>query len=291
MARRPWTEHPRVMPWRRRSVAVDRAMRVAEGFRRHRSGRNAALVAHYGFLSVFPLVLALTTVLGFVLQDRPDLQADIIDSALANLPIVGQTLESDPASLRGSTVALVLGLATALWAGMKAFIALHGALDDVREVDLDDRAGFAAARLRALGGIAVVGGAQVVSAFITSLVGVTDVVVIGDVLLVLGAVAVNTAVLGLTYRWLCSECAEWRGVLPGAIVGGVAFSLLQVLGTTVVARAIANASPVYGTFASVIGLLTWLSLHATVTLVGAELNRVLAGRTDRGVAAPATDAI
>ena len=53
-----------------------------EGYQRHRSGRNAALIAHYGFLSVFPLMLVFTTVLGFVLQDRPDLQEDIIDSAL-----------------------------------------------------------------------------------------------------------------------------------------------------------------------------------------------------------------
>jgi uncharacterized BrkB/YihY/UPF0761 family membrane protein len=32
---------------------------------------------------------------------------------------------------------------------------------------------------------------------------------------------------------------------------------------------------VYGTFASVIGLITWMSLHAVLALLGAELNRVL----------------
>ena len=64
--------------------------------------------------------------------------------------------------------------------------------------------------------------------------------------------------------------------MPGAIVGGVLFAGLQLIGVAIVGRAIAKASPVYGTFASVIGLLTWLSLHAVVALMGAELNAALA---------------
>ena len=48
-----------------------------------------ALITYYGFLSLFPLLLLLTTVLGFVLQDNPDLQAQLVDSTLAELPIVG----------------------------------------------------------------------------------------------------------------------------------------------------------------------------------------------------------
>ncbi|HEY4609876.1 MAG TPA: hypothetical protein VIH06_11745, partial [Ilumatobacteraceae bacterium] len=50
---------------------------------------------------------------------------------------------------------------------------------------------------------------------------------------------------------------------------------MQLLGVAIVGRAIAKASPVYGNFASVIGLLTWLSLHAVIALGGAELNAAL----------------
>ena len=63
--------------------------------------------------------------------------------------------------------------------------------------------------------------------------------------------------------------------MPGAIVGGVLFTGLEVLGVAIVGRAIARASPVYGTFASVIALLAWLSLHAMIALGGAELNAAL----------------
>lgn len=275
MSRVPWTEHPRVIPWRQRWRPVDVGFETLDGFRRHRTGRNAALVAHYGFLSVFPLLLVATTVLGLVLQDRPDLQADIIDSALAQLPLVGQTLATDPSQLTGSVVVLVLGLLAALWASLKAFVILQAALDDVAEVPLDDRPNLAMTRLHALSGLAIIGSAQVVTAFIATFTGVSGVRAVHRVLLVLAALAVNTAVLAGTYRRLCSRPPSWPGVLPGAVVGGVVFAALQVVGTAVVGRAIARASPVYGSFASVIGLLTWLGLHATVALAGAELNRAL----------------
>lgn len=265
------------MGLRRRSSTINLSFDALEGYQRHRSGRNAALIAHYGFLSVFPLMLVLTTVLGFVLEDRPDLQEEIIDSALANLPFVGVQIANDPASLQGSTAVLIFGLAAALWGGMKAFVAIQAALDDVHEIDLARRTSFVQTRVRALGGIAVVGGAQVATVFITSLVGWAGFEVFGNVALLIGAVALNTVVLGVSYRWLCSVRDPWRWVLPGSLAGGVVFAALQVLGTTIVSRAIANASPVYGTFASVIGLLTWLALHAMVALAGAELNRVLAG--------------
>ena len=224
---------------------------------------------------MFQLLVVFTTVLGFVLQSHPKLRADIIDSAMAQLPFVGQQLATNPAGLHGNAVVLVLGVLASLWGGMKAFVAVHGALDDIAERPLDERANLFVTRLRALLGIGYIGGAQVGTAILASLAGVTGVAVIGKVLLVIGTIAINAAVLTLSYRWLRTTSPSWRSVAPGAIVGGVLFAALQVVGVTIVGRAIAKASPVYGTFASVIGLLTWLSLHAIIALGGAELNAAL----------------
>ena len=47
------------------------------------------------------------------------------------------------------------------------------------------------------------------------------------------------------------------------------------VGVAIVGRQIAHASPVYGNFASVIGLMFWLTLHANIALGGAELNQAL----------------
>ena len=275
MAGSSWTDKPRVLALRRRWAPVEVAAVTIDGYRRHRSGRNATIVAHFGFLSIFPLLLVATTILGFVLQNRPRLRTTIIDSALSQLPFVGQTISSDPSRLEGSVAVLVLGLGGALWAGMKAFVALQGALDDVAEVPLDDRPNLFKGRLRALLGILIVGASQIVTAGLTTVVGATRLFGVGKALLLIAAVAVNVAVLAASFRWLCSASRSWRVVVPGAIVGGVLFSALQLIGTTVVGRAVANATPAYGTFATVIGLFTWFGLHSSVAMWCAELNQTL----------------
>ncbi len=266
------------MPLRRTSAAGNTLLRAVENFRLHRTGRNAALVAHYGFLSVFPLMLVFTTILGFVLENRPRLRERIIDSAFRRLPIIGQQIQQAPERITGNTVVLISGLLLALWAGMRAFNMLQSALDDIADVPLDGRPNLVRTRGRSLLGITIVGVAQVGTAALTTLAALDEFAVVHKVLLALGAVAVNSLVLAATFRWLCIAPSTWRQVAPGALVAGLVFAVLQVVGTVVVGRAIANASPVYGSFAAVIGLISWLGLHSIVALLGAELNQVLPAR-------------
>ncbi len=278
MADSDWTSHARVMRIRRRSKAGNTLIVTIQNFRTHRTGRHAALVAHYGFLSVFPLLLVFTTILGFVLQSRPKFRDQIINSAFNRIPIIGEKVGSQPQELKGNLLVLIFGLVAALWAGMRAFNVLQSALDDVAEVPMNGRRSFLRTRARSLLGILVVGGAQIATAVLSSLVAVSGVRVLHKVLLIAGTVLLNTAVIAAAYRWLCVRKFTWREVMPGAIAAGIAFAALQIAGTVVVGRAIANASSVYGTFASVIALLTWLSLHALIALMGAELNHALPAR-------------
>ena len=260
---------------RRRSAFADLLVRSATNYRLHRTGRNATLVAHFAFLSIFPLLLVFTTILGFVLESYPKLRESILDSAFSRIPILGPELAKHPERLHGNVYVLVVGLLVTLWAGMKAFNMLQFALDDIAEVSLDERPNIVRSRLRSLLGIAIVGGGQVAAAALTGFVGVTGVAILSRIGLILAAVLVNTAVLAASYRWLTMRPQSWRELAPGAILAGLGFAVLQVVGTAFVGRAISRASPVYGTFATVIGLIAWLSLHAMVALLGAELNRAL----------------
>jgi uncharacterized BrkB/YihY/UPF0761 family membrane protein len=62
------------------------------------------------------------------------------------------------------------------------------------------------------------------------------------------------------------------------VLAALAWAPLQWLGGWYVARQLSRASATYGTFALVIGLLSWLYLASTVTLLAAELNVVRAKR-------------
>jgi membrane protein len=82
------------------------------------AGRHAALLAYYGFFSLFPLLLVAVTVAGFILQGRTDLAGRIVDSTAAQFPIIGPDIAKtvQGSHLRGSGLALVVGVAFALWA-------------------------------------------------------------------------------------------------------------------------------------------------------------------------------
>lgn len=254
---------------------------MVEGWQRHRTGSSASLIAYYGFVSVFPLLAVMVTVLGWVLEGNEQLQEDIVDSALSNLPIVGSQLKADPSQITGSVPVFVIGLVTALWAGTRAFAQTHEALDDICDVAIDDRPNVAVVRGRSLIAVGIVGASQVASAAIATIgfTTVSNIAVLNRVLLALAALALNLVTLSLVYAVLTSPPLAWRTqVLPGAAFAALAFTVLQFIGTALVGRAISKASSVYGTFAVVIALVSWLALHASAALAGAELNAALQSR-------------
>jgi uncharacterized BrkB/YihY/UPF0761 family membrane protein len=275
MARSTWPTHPRVVEARRRWPVVNAGVHAIERYTLHRTGRTSALISHYAFLSMFPLMLVFTTVVGFVLDGNPTLRDNIIDSAISRIPIIGPELVQNPDSLSGSVPVLVIGLLTALYGGLKAFNVVQMALDDIADVALEERPNIVGVRLRSLLGIAIVGTGWVGGAILAGLLGVSGVAWLHRAALLAGSITVNTCMLAASYRYLCTRRPSWRRVAPGAVIGGVLFAALQVVGTTVATRAIARALPIYGTFATVIGLITWLGLHTMTMLLCAELNGVL----------------
>ena len=277
----PWTTSERVVELRGKSRTVDVLVETLDGWRRHLSGRNASLLSFFFFLTIFPLLLAATTTLGLLLQNNPELQQDIIDGALDDLPVLGSQLEADPASLDGNVLVLLFGLLLALWSATKAFVALQGALDDIWEIDVDDRAGMHVQRVRALLGILILGGAQLATMAITVTVNRANLPVAGGWALVIAGACINIGALLLIYRYLTDATPTWRQLLPGAVVGGIVLTAIQHFGTLIVASITENASDTYGQFALVLGLVTWLGLLAISALMAAEFNAALVRIADR----------
>ncbi|MDJ0769770.1 MAG: YihY/virulence factor BrkB family protein [Ilumatobacter sp.] len=282
----PWTTHPKVVELRQRSAPVDVVVETLDGFRRHLTGRNAAVLAYYGVLTLFPLLMAATTILGFVLQDRPDLQEDIVDSAISQIPVIGDQIQANSGRISGSWWALIIGLAIAVWGSLKAFVGLQLALDDTWEIAVDDRASGAIQRARALIGVLVIGLAQVGAVTLAAVVGQAGLPRTGQILITLGGFALNVVVVATMYRFLTSKSVTWAMVWPGAVFTGALYTVLQFVGANVMANTLDNAEDVYGTFAGILALMSWLSLHALISLVGAELNAALHRLGDRGAARP-----
>lgn len=242
-----------------------------------RGGRWAAIVGYYGFFSIFPLLLSFVTVLGLVLEDRPRLREDIIDSALGRFPVIGTQLGAD--GLSGNPAVVALGLLTALWAGLGAVQALQDALNTMWSVPRPAQPSFLAKRLRSLALVLFVGlcliGAAGVTSVATSGLGLHRAVFL---LTLVASVVVNVVLVAGTYRIVLHGAVPTRDLWPGAIVAGLCLFALQSFGVLYVTRVLKNATDTYGVFASVIALLTWLTLQGQVVLLANEINVVRAKR-------------
>ena len=242
-----------------------------------RGGYLTATVTYYGFFSIFPLLLVLTTILGFVFQGNPHLQHEIIDSALGQFPIVGSELKSG--SLTGSTPALVIGLVAALWAGMGAVLAAGYAIDHIWGLPRVRRPSFVRARLRALLLLGVLGGGLLAT---TALAGAgTTGVKYGlewKVASVALSIVLDFILFWIAFQVLTTVDVPWSDLWRGALTAAIGYEALQLLGGYYVGRVLANAENVYGTFALVIGLLSFIYLAVHIALLGAEINVVAARR-------------
>jgi uncharacterized BrkB/YihY/UPF0761 family membrane protein len=90
----------------------------------------------------------------------------------------------------------------------------------------------------------------------------------------LGSLLLNIGIAVVAYKVLTVADITWPDVLPGALVAGVALTLLQTFGGLLVRHTLKNASATYGTFAVVIGLLSFIYLGAQIFLYAAEINVV-----------------
>ncbi len=80
------------------------------------------------------------------------------------------------------------------------------------------------------------------------------------------------------FRILTPKTVTTDLLIPGAIVAGVGWTILQYAGTALVGHTLRHASQVYGFFGSVLGLISFLYLAAELTVYAAELNVVRARR-------------
>jgi membrane protein len=249
---------------------------VFKKFQDDGASRLAALISYWGFFALFPLLLALVSILGFVLEGNPDFQADVVDSTVGQIPVIGDQLGRDVTSLKGSGTALVIGIVGAIWAGLGVTLAMGNALDVVWAVPRVDRPDFVSSRLRGLAVLAVAGTANVASTAVVTLArNGTIQPPLAGIASFSASVVVDFLIYLAAFRMLTTARVSTRQVLPGVVVGTMAWLGLQTLGGLYVEHVLARSSETYGVFAVVIGLLSWLWLAAQLTLVAAEVNVVL----------------
>ena len=251
---------------------------VVKKFGEDRAGQLAALIAYYGFFSLFPLLLAFVTLSGIVFEET-NTQERLVDAALSQFPVIGEELRANVQALPDKGVALAVGVGGALWAGLAGIKAAQNAMDHVWDVPMKRQPSFPIALLRAVLMLLTLGVFVMFASFLGGVAaGTEDAPVMVRIGGIGGTVVLNVLVFLVAYRVLTVEDVSWRDVIVGALFAGIAWTMLQAIGGYFIGHRLESARDTYGFFAVVIGLLTWIYLGAQVTLLGAEMNVVRARR-------------
>lgn len=254
-------------------------------------GYLAALITYYAFVSVFPLLLLLSTVLGFVLAGDAHLQQQVLNSALHQFPVVGSQLD-DPKRMGGGPVGLVVGILGSTYGGLGVAQAVQYAMNAAWTVPRNSRPNPFKARARSLV-LLLIGGVAILGTTALSIVGGIGVGSFGSTLrglVIAGSVALNAAIFVFAFRYSTARTLTTRDVAPGAIAAAVIWQLVQSFGVLYVGHVVKNASATNGVFALVLGMIAFLYLTAVVVVLCVEVNVVRVDRLHpRSLLTPFTD--
>ncbi len=242
---------------------------------------GGVLVSNLGysaFVSLFPLLLVLVTILGLVASFNETVRTDVLKAVSEQVPLIGNQLTGNVSELkRSSIIGLIVGLGALIWGSAGLAQAGLFTMEQVWNLPGPARPGYIQ-RLGRSGLFLCLLGAGVIvttglASFNTYFLRGFLAVAAAEVL----AAAFNVGMYIGAFRVLTPKGVPTRSLLPGAITGGILWTVLQVLGTWLIHHFL-HSDSAYGVFGTVLGLLAWIFLAVKVTVYSAEINVVLARR-------------
>lgn len=237
-------------------------------------GYQAALITYYGFLSLFPLLLVLVTVLQMVFHNNAEVHARISESLGHFFPLLGDQLQENVHSPSRSGLGLAIGLLLTFYGTRGVADVLRHTLNNIWQVPRMRRVGFPKGLLQSFLIILVAGlgfaATILVSSFSATLGHATWVKILANV----GGFVVLFGIFLFVFRTATARKVPYKDMLVGTSIAAAITQLLLTFGGILVSHQLRNLDSLYGTFAIVLGLLFWIYLLAQVVVYAVEIDSV-----------------
>ena len=247
----------------------------------------AAAIAFYAFFSLFPLVLALVSALGFFLGSR-SAQAELAQDIGALVPVSEQLVTSTiQGVVQARAITGVIGILGLFWAGSAVFGAIRKGVNTAWGIR--EPRPFLRERLLDLSLMFGAGLLILLSVFTTAILGffqeLSDLWFPGlasggdfiwEQLARLIPPVLTFVTFLILYRMLPNTRVRVREAWLGAMVATIAFEVVKN-GFVWYARSYASYNLVYGPVAAVVVLLAWTYLSAVILHMGALVTSRYAG--------------
>jgi YihY family inner membrane protein len=242
------------------------------------SGRQAALLTYYGFLSLFPLLLVLTTLLSLVASNHHHLQRDVIQSVTNYFPVLGSQLSSHISSLHKNGLALLAGLLFTLYGARGVADAFRRGVQHIWSVPKAQRPGFPKTVLSNLVIIIVGGGGFILASASTGLAAAAG----HGLAFRLLSVIIDLFILFWLFTFLLNFClprhVPIKDTRAGALAAAFGLVILQALGGYLLKNELKRLDALYSYFAIALGLIFWIYLQAQMFYYAITLSAVRAQR-------------
>jgi membrane protein len=289
-------------------LLVDLPRKAVEDWLEDDASLLAAAVAYYFAISLFPLLLVLVSVVGFVLQWTEvgqDAQAQVIAAAANQVsPAVAEQLDQVLSTTgKQASISGPVGAALLLVAAMAMFVQLDRAFDLIWDVKSPQAGGIVGAVKRVV--------FVRLKAFVM-LAGVWGLVMLGFVAgLVLTGVdeyasgftpfwseirfwmrngvnlLINVAACTLIFRYVPKRDVGWGHALAGAVVAGVGWEVGRlVLASYVIGQQYTSA---YGVIGSFLAVMLWCYYVIAILFLGAEYAQAMGSVGEKSCSAPPID--
>jgi YihY family inner membrane protein len=262
--------------WQRRRPATAVPSAVVRKYSDDRAGQLAGQISYAAFLAVFPMLLVLLTLVGVFLHGHRALQDEIINAALRQFPVLGTDVRANIHQLSASNVVVVVvGTLWLLYGATKLSRASQVMMASVWDIDRDDLPDFWHWIPRAAGFLVVLGVGFIAGGALAGLGAFGRLGVFSTWIGFMLSLVVNVLMYWGGFAIVVHIPRNERAVWPGAVIAGAGWTLLQFGGALLVSHQLRHLTTLYGTFATVLGLIWWIALGAVITVYAAEANVVL----------------
>jgi YihY family inner membrane protein len=264
--------------YQQRHAVLGLPFAVVKKFGDDKGGNLTTLLAWNAFFALLPLLLVLVTLLGYALRHDPALAQRVLQSALAEFPILGNQLQQNVHSLNTNGFGLMVGIAGSIWGARGITQAGQHAMAEIWNIPGKQRPSFWTRQVRGLALLLVFALGLAATTLLTGFGSLGNRSAVFRLSNLAASALVNVGLFLLGFRVLTPRQIPTRRLVAGAVVAGIAWQALLAAGGYLVGHNLKHATQVYGFFAVVLGLLSWLYLGSQLTLYAAEVNVVISRR-------------
>lgn len=240
------------------------------------AGYQAALIAYYGFLSLFPLLIVGTALIQIVSKDNTELQSLFIENISSYFPALGDTIAESIVNPAGTGIAVLIGLLLTFYGARGVADAVQHALHHAWAVPRYKRSGFPKAQARSLSMILFAGTGLLLAATATSIATSSNRHVgLRFMLWLLGFIILFVVFWGV-FTYGSSAKKRPASNIYGAVFAAIGFTILQSFGSYIVTNQLRSQTGLNAQFGAVLALLFWMYLQSSVLMYAIELSTVKA---------------